>query len=226
MDNAKQSPCSRLRLQKQAQLQASLSLNQKVWIVRSGSVWIACLDRGFGSPVGCWWLLGLIRTSNFDLQPDAVFRRGLGRDWRLVGGWPRPAPHRWEVGFRAFAYMILARPARALAVSAQKIRQCVEEQHVRQCLDPNFHFGPNHGCCIAIKIRHPNLIEDLRWIKYGKRMEVLRPQNSSTHLILQCLYHNQTGVIRDSGRENTICDIYVHGQCACWVPACSVLRLS
>ena len=38
----------------------------QVWIVRSGSVWIAGLDRGSGIACGFW---GLIRTLNFEVQP-------------------------------------------------------------------------------------------------------------------------------------------------------------
>ena len=89
-------------------------------------------------------------------------------------------------------------------------RSSFRPKNGRTCVDDESCFGQEQSSWIAIVDHQLGFIESLRYSKLGDAVKALRRQNISNQLIwiLQYLYHNQTGVVRDGAGDSRTFDIF------------------
>ena len=114
--------------------------------------------------------------------------------------------------YKVFAYMFLARVEQSLESFQPEAQHGFRsgrrmEEHV---LTTNFVLDKSRAAGLPLWIISLDLSKAFDTVNWETLWEALRRQNISNQLIwiLQCLYHNQTGVVRDGACDSRTFDIF------------------
>ena len=114
--------------------------------------------------------------------------------------------------YKVFAYMVLARVEQSLESFQPEAQHGFRsgrrmEEHV---LTTNLFLDKSRPAGLPLWIISLDLSKAFDTVNWETLWEALRRQNISNQLIwiLQCLYHNQTGVVRDGAGDSRTFDIF------------------
>ena len=114
--------------------------------------------------------------------------------------------------YKVFAYMVLARVEQSLESFQPEAQHGFRsgrrmEEHV---LTTNLVLDKSRAAGLPLWIISLDLSKAFDTVNWETLWEALRRQNISNQLvwILQCLYHNQTGVVRDGAGDSRTFDIF------------------